>query len=99
MLLPYLILAEAALSMSAGGENEGVRVASSIWIEPFFTSEWKFTGKPARFHSEVENGSIQLYGDKNRRFFSVELGGITKSSTFMNINIDHVLLEYIYEIE
>ena len=59
----------------------------------------KFTGKPARFHSEVENGLIQLYEDKNRRFFSVDLGSITKSSTFMNINIDHVLLEYIYEIE
>ena len=47
----------------------------------YISSEWKFTGKPAR----LKIAESQIYGDRNRRFFSVDLGGITKSSTFINI--------------
>ena len=36
-------------------------------------------------HSEIKNAEAQLYGDKNRRFFSVDLGWITKNSTFIII--------------
>ena len=37
------------------------------------------------FRFDVKNAETQIYGDKNRRFFSVDLGWITKNGTFMII--------------